>query len=169
MPKASVLFVGIMVLLLLGSCAKKPPPAEEPTPPVVTEPEPPAPPPEIPEEEVSKEELTQGDLQAIYFDFDRYDLRPGDRDILTRNAEMLRKYPAARIRIEGNCDERGTVEYNLALGEKRARAAKDYLVNLGINPDRISIITYGKERADRCHNDECWHKDRRDDFMITSK
>ncbi|NIM05182.1 MAG: OmpA family protein, partial [Armatimonadetes bacterium] len=126
-----------MVLLLLGSCAKKPPPAEEPTPPVVTEPEPPPPPPEIPEEEVSKEEITQGDLQAIHFDFDRYDLRSGDREILNRNAAMLREYPAARIRIEGNCDERGTVEYNLALGEKRARAAKDYLVNLGINPDRI--------------------------------
>lgn len=168
MPKAGMLLVAVMVLLLLGSCAKKPPPAEKPTPPVVTEPEPPPPPPEIPEE-VTEEELTQGDLQAIHFDFDKYDLRPGDREILNRNADMLRKYPAARIRIEGNCDERGTVEYNLALGEKRARAAKDYLVNLGINPDRISIITYGKERADRCHNDECWHKDRRDDFMITSK
>jgi peptidoglycan-associated lipoprotein len=168
MRKASVLLVGILVLLLFSFCAKKPPVVEEPTPPVVTEPETP-PPPEVPKEEVTKEEITAEDLQPIHFDFDKYNLRGGDREILNRNAQMLKEYPTVRIRIEGNCDERGTVEYNLALGEKRARAARDYLINLGIDTDRINIITYGKERANRCTNEECWQKDRRDDFVIVSQ
>lgn len=169
MRRASVLLVGILILLLISSCGKKPPPAEESTPPVVTEPETPTTPPEIPQEEVTKKEITQADLQPVYFDFDKYDLRPADREVLSGNAKVLKDHPTAKIRIEGNCDERGTVEYNLALGEKRARAAKDYLVNLGINPDRISIITYGKERASHCQSESCWSKDRRDDFVITSK
>lgn len=168
MKKASVLLVGIMVLVLLASCGKKPPPAEETTPPVITEPETP-PPPEVPEEEVTKKEITQEDLLAIHFDFDKYNLRTGDREILNRNALLLKENPSVKIRIEGNCDERGTVEYNLALGEKRARSAKDYLVNLGIKSDRISIITYGKERANHCYNDDCWSNDRRDDFIIVSQ
>ncbi len=168
MRKASVLLVGILILLLFSFCAKKPPVVEEPTPPVVTEPETPPPPPEIPKEEVTKKVITQEDLQPLYFDFDKYALRPGDREILNRNAQMLKEYPTSKIRIEGNCDERGTVEYNLALGEKRASAAKDYLVNLGIDPDRITTITYGKERANHCYNEDCWSKDRRDDFMIVS-
>jgi peptidoglycan-associated lipoprotein len=169
MRKASVLLVGILVLLLFSFCAKKPPVVEEPAPPVVTEPETPTTPPEVPTEEVTREEVTQKDLQPIHFDFDKYDLRGGDREILNRNAQVLKENPTVKIRIEGNCDERGTVEYNLALGEKRARAAKDYLVNLGIDPDRITFITYGKEKAQHCTNDRCWQKDRRDDFMIVSQ
>jgi peptidoglycan-associated lipoprotein len=164
---SGVLLVGILVLLLFSFCGKKPP-VEEPTPPVVTEEETPTTP-EIPTEEVTKEEITQKDFQPIHFDFDRYALRPEDRDILSRNAQVLKENPAVKIRIEGNCDERGTVEYNLALGEKRARAAMDYLVNLGVSADRVSIITYGKERANRCHNEGCWSGDRRDDFMILSQ
>jgi peptidoglycan-associated lipoprotein len=164
---SGVLLVGILVLLLFSFCGKKPP-VEEPTPPVVTEEETPTTPPEIPTEEVTKEEI-QKDLQPIHFDFDRYALRPEDREILSRNAQVLKENPAVKIRIEGNCDERGTVEYNLALGEKRARAAMDYLVNLGVSADRVSIITYGKERANRCHNEGCWSGDRRDDFMIVSQ
>lgn len=169
MRKVSVLLVGILVLLLFSFCAKKPPVVEEPTPPVVTEPETPPIPPEVPEEEVTKRVITQEDLQPIYFDFDKYNLRTGDREILNRNALVLKENLTVRIRIEGNCDERGTVEYNLALGEKRARAAKDFLINLGIDPDRITFITYGKEKADRCYNEECWYKDRRDDFAIVSQ
>ena len=164
---SGVLLVGILVLLLFSFCGKKPP-VEEPTPPVVTEEETPTTPPEIPKEEVTKEEI-QKDLQPIHFDFDRYALRPEDREILSRNAQVLKENPAVKIRIEGNCDERGTVEYNLALGEKRARAAMDYLINLGVSADRVSIITYGKERANRCHNEGCWSGDRRDDFMIVSQ
>jgi peptidoglycan-associated lipoprotein len=166
MRKASVLLVGFLVLLLFSSCGKKPPRVEEPKPPVVTEEETPTTP-EIPREEVTK--ITQNDLQPIHFDFDKYALRAGDRETLNRNGRVLKDNPTVRIRIEGNCDERGTVEYNLALGEKRARAAMDYLTNLGIGADRISIITYGKERASHCQSDDCWSKDRRDDFMIVSQ
>ena len=169
MRKASVLLVGLLVLLLFSFCARKPPVVEEPTPPVVTEPETPTPP-EIPKEEVTKKEITQEDLQPIYFDFDKYSLRSGDRETLNRNARVLKENPTVRIRIEGNCDERGTVEYNLALGEKRARAAKDYLANLGISADRITIISYGKERPKYSgHNEEAWSKNRRDDFVIMSQ
>ncbi len=164
---SGVLLVGTLVLLLFSFCGKKPPPAEEQPPPVVTEEETPTTP-EIPTEEVTKEEI-QKDLQPVHFDFDKYALRPEDREILSRNAQVLKENPAVKIRIEGNCDERGTVEYNLALGEKRARAAMDYLVNLGVSADRVSIITYGKERANRCHNEGCWSGDRRDDFMIVSQ
>lgn len=169
MRKVSVLLVGILALLILTHCPPpKPPPPVEPETPVVTEREEPAPP-EVPEEEVTKRVITQEDLQPIYFDFDKYNLRTGDREILNRNALVLKENLTVRIRIEGNCDERGTVEYNLALGEKRARAAKDFLINLGIDPDRITFITYGKEKADRCYNEECWYKDRRDDFAIVSQ
>ncbi len=167
MRKAGILLMGLLVLALLCFCAKKPKVVEEkPKPPEVTQPEKP---PEIPEEGVEKKVLTQEDLQPIYFDFDKYDLRPGDREILNLNANVLKENPDVKIRIEGNCDERGTVEYNLALGERRARAAMDYLVNLGVTPGRISIISYGKERCQHCSNEECWSKDRRDDFMIVSQ
>jgi len=167
MRKAGILLMGLLVLVLLCFCAKKPKVVEEkPKPPEVTQPEKP---PEIPKEEVEKKVVTQEDLQPIYFDFDKYDLRPGDREILNLNAKVLKENPDVKIRIEGNCDERGTVEYNLALGDRRARAAMDYLVNLGVTPGRISIISYGKERCKHCYNEECWSKDRRDDFMIVSQ
>jgi peptidoglycan-associated lipoprotein len=167
MRKAGILLMGLLVLVLLCFCAKKPKVVEEkPKPPEVTQPEKP---PEIPTEGVEKKVLTQEDLQPIYFDFDKYDLRPGDREILNSNANVLKENPNVKIRIEGNCDERGTVEYNLALGDRRARAAMDYLVNLGVAPGRISIISYGKERCKHCYNEECWSKDRRDDFMIVSQ
>ncbi|MCJ7577328.1 MAG: OmpA family protein [candidate division Zixibacteria bacterium] len=167
MRKASILLVGFLVLVLLTFCAKKPPVVEEkPKPPEVTQPEQP---PEIPKEGVEGKLVTQKDLQPIYFNFDKYDLRPGDREILNLNAKVLKENPNVKIRIEGNCDERGTVEYNLALGDRRARAAMDYLVNLGVTPGRISIISYGKERCKHCYNEECWSKDRRDDFMIVSQ
>jgi peptidoglycan-associated lipoprotein len=165
MRKTSVLFVGLLALLLISFCAKKPKVGkEEPKPPSTQTEEPK--PPEIPKEEVTK--ITQEDLKPIYFDFDKYDLRPGDREILNQNALLLKENPKVKIRIEGNCDERGTVEYNLALGERRASAARDYLINLGVDNGRISIITYGKEKASHCFNDDCWSKDRRDDFIIVS-
>ncbi len=171
MRKAGILLVGLLVLMLFTFCAKKPPVVEEkPEVPVVTEPEQPPSEPEIPREEVERELVTQDDLRPIYFDFDKYDLRPGDREILNQNAKVLRENKGVKIRIEGNCDERGTVEYNLALGERRARAAMDYLTNLGIDPQRISIISYGKERPKYPgHNEEAWSKNRRDDFMIISQ
>jgi peptidoglycan-associated lipoprotein len=167
MRKASVVLLGLLALLLLTHCpGPKPPPPVEPEEPVVIEPEPePEPPPPPPEPKV----LKQADLQPIYFDFDKYDLRPGDREILNRNAQMLKEFPSASIRIEGNCDERGTRKYNLQLGERRAQSAKDYLTNLGIDPGRIQTKSFGKEKASHCYNDGCWQKDRRDDFIIVSQ
>jgi peptidoglycan-associated lipoprotein len=101
-------------------------------------------------------------LKDIYFDFDEYDIRPGDAEILKENAALLMKYPKVKVQIEGHCDERGTIEYNLALGERRANNTKQYLISLGISPDRISTISYGKERPlDPGHNEETWAKNRR--------
>ena len=105
-------------------------------------------------------------LKEVYFDFDKYDLRPDARNTLQANAEWLKNNPAVLADIEGHCDERGTTEYNLALGAKRAQAAKDYLVNLGIPASRLSTTSYGKEApACREHNEECWQKNRRNRFV----
>ena len=109
-------------------------------------------------------------LKDIRFDFDKYDIRPGDAAILKDNAALLKKYPNVKIQIEGHCDERGTVEYNLALGERRANSSKSYLVSLGIFADRISTISYGKEKPlDPGHNEEAWAKNRRAHTIITAK
>jgi peptidoglycan-associated lipoprotein len=109
-------------------------------------------------------------LKDIFFDFDKYEVRPEDARILKENADLLRKYPNVKVQIEGHCDERGTVEYNLALGERRANSAKSYLTTLGIPSTRISIISYGKERPlDPAHNEEAWAKNRRAHTIILSK
>ncbi len=109
-------------------------------------------------------------LKDIHFDFDKYDIRPQDAEILKENAAILHKFPKVRFQIEGHCDERGTNEYNLALGERRANSAKSYLISLGISPDRISTISYGEERPlDPGHNEEAWAKNRRAHFVILSK
>jgi peptidoglycan-associated lipoprotein len=111
-----------------------------------------------------------GLLKDIYFDFDRYDVRPGDAEILKQNATAITKNPAWKIQIEGHCDERGTAEYNLALGERRASSVKKYLVTLGIPQGRISTISYGEERPfDQGHTEEAWTKNRRAHFIILSK
>jgi peptidoglycan-associated lipoprotein len=106
----------------------------------------------------------------IYFDFDKFDLMPEARKILAEKASFLNAHLQMKIQIEGHCDERGTIEYNLALGERRAKAALDYLVFLGITPDRISTISYGKEKPlDPGHNEEAWAKNRRAHFVIINK
>ena len=105
-------------------------------------------------------------LKEIYFAFDKYDLSADARATLKANGDWLKRNPTARIEIEGHCDERGTNEYNLALGAKRAQAAKDYLVTLGIPAGRISTISYGEEiPVCREHNEACWQKNRRDRFV----
>ena len=109
-------------------------------------------------------------LKDIHFDFDKYDIRPGEADILKENAALLKKFPNVKIQIEGHCDARGTIEYNLALGERRANRTKEYLVSLGIASARISTISYGKERPlDPGQNEEAWAKNRRAHTVITSK
>jgi len=109
-------------------------------------------------------------LKDIHFDFDKYDIRSGDAEILKENAALLMKHPTLKIQIEGHCDERGTSEYNLALGERRANSAKKYLVSLGMRADQISTISYGEEKPlDPGHNEEAWAKNRRDHFIILSK
>ena len=105
-------------------------------------------------------------LANIYFDFDRYNIRPGDAEILKKNLDWLKANANTKVRIEGNCDERGTVEYNLALGQKRADAAKNYLIGLGVDGSKLDTISYGKERP-VCteHNEGCWAQNRRDAFV----
>jgi peptidoglycan-associated lipoprotein len=109
-------------------------------------------------------------LKDIHFDFDKYDIRPGDAEILKENAALLMKHPTIKIQVEGHCDERGSIEYNLALGERRANSAKKYLISLGMPADRFSTISYGEEKPlDPGHNEEAWRKNRRDHFIILPK
>ncbi len=111
----------------------------------------------------------QGPLKEIYFDYDKYDLKVDARETLKANAAWLKANPSARVQIEGHCDERGTNEYNLALGAKRAQAAKDYWLTLGITAQRLSTISYGKELpVCRESTEECWQKNRRDRFGVLS-
>ena len=109
----------------------------------------------------------EAELQEVYFNFDSADLSEDSRSILTKNADYLSKQSGVKVRIEGNCDERGSDDYNMALGERRAKAAKDYLVNLGIASDRLSTISYGEEKpVDAGHDEEAWARNRRAEFVI---
>ena len=105
----------------------------------------------------------------VYFAFDRYDLNQTSQDTLERQAAWLNMHPSAQVMVAGNCDERGTREYNLALGARRANAARDYLVSLGIDPARISTISYGKEQPEcMASNEECWAINRNGVTSVTS-
>ena len=116
--------------------------------------------------EPAASEIT-ADLKDIHFDFDQYSIGQEDRKILSGHADYLLKNKKVKIVIEGNCDERGTTEYNLALGDRRAQEAKKFLVNSGVDQKRIKTISYGKERPlDPDHNEEAWAKNRRDHFVV---
>lgn len=105
-------------------------------------------------------------LKDINFDFDKYNIRPADAEILKANSAWFKANPGKKMRVEGHCDERGTVEYNLALGQKRADAAKAYIVNLGVDGKLIETVSYGKERpVDPAHNEAAWAKNRRAHFL----
>ena len=109
-------------------------------------------------------------LRDIHFDFDKYNIRPEEAQFLRENSALLKRYPKMRFQIEGHCDERGTGEYNLALGERRANSIKNHLVSLGITASRISTISYGEERPfDPGHNEEAWAKNRRAHFIVLNK
>ncbi|HEY7141328.1 MAG TPA: peptidoglycan-associated lipoprotein Pal, partial [Methylomirabilota bacterium] len=114
-----------------------------------------------------KEFVESAALRDVYFDFDRYDVRAGDKGTLDENAKWLKSNQSALLLIEGHADERGTNEYNLALGERRAKATRDYLVSVGIDAGRITVISYGEERPVCTEKAEpCWAKNRRAHFLV---
>ena len=117
---------------------------------------------------VEEAATSEDTVKDIYFDFDKSNIRPDAREVLKANADYILKNSAASVVIEGNCDERGTAEYNMALGQRRADEAKKYLVNLGVKKSTIKTISYGKERPiDPGHDEESWTKNRRDHFVVT--
>lgn len=119
------------------------------------------------EQSAAKASAAVENFETIYFDFDKSDLRKDARDVLSKNAEILLKSDrAAKIQIEGHCDERGSAEYNLALGERRAKSSMQYLITLGVKADRLSVISYGKEKPAVQGSDEAaWSKNRRAEFV----
>jgi len=135
----------------------------------VSTPPPPAPPPPSTASSATLEQRLAGDVQDVYFDYDKSDVRDDARSVLTRDAaaikSILTDFPGASIVIEGHCDERGSAEYNLGLGDRRASAAKEFLQGLGVPADRLKTISYGKERP-QCteQNETCWQKNRRVHF-----
>jgi peptidoglycan-associated lipoprotein len=159
--------------LMMVSCAKKQVTTEQPA---VMAPKPapvapaPTPAPSVSGMEAQKlqSEIQAFEATSIYFDFDKSEIKPEARTILDKKAAWLREHSEYRVQIQGNCDERGTTEYNLALGDRRAKAAMKFLNAMGIAADRISTISYGKERP-VCteHNEGCWSKNRRDDFRLS--
>jgi peptidoglycan-associated lipoprotein len=127
------------------------------------------------EQELLEQQQRQREMAArakfgaedIYFDFDRSDLKPEARATLQEKADFLRAYPSVTVIIEGHCDERGTAEYNIALGERRAEAAKGFLMNLGISGSRMTTISYGEEKPVAMgHNEKAWAKNRRVHFEV---
>ncbi len=176
----------LAVALVASACASKPravapPPAPEP--PVVTQPA------TLPEEEVQPETATipseevmeelpadlqelnrRGYLKDVFFDTDKYDLRPEARELLAANAAWLQQYRGVTVTVEGHCDERNTREYNLALGERRANATRDYLVKLGIPAERLRAVSYGEEKPfAQGHDESAWRLNRRAHFLITGR
>jgi len=173
--KLKWIVIALLCTSLAAGCAKKPAPAqvEEPAPAETV----------MPAETVSgvqdtgmnetavsetamqQTEMAMVELQRIHFDFDQFTLSAEARDLLAANAAYLQANPGVRVKIEGHCDERGSDEYNLALGERRAQAAKDYLVTLGVAADRLETISYGEELPlDSSSNETAWAKNRRAEF-----
>jgi peptidoglycan-associated lipoprotein len=180
----------VTAAVLVGACHKNKPPVARPLPPpppsTTTGEKPPAPPEPVPETtpippepSISDESLAGKDLdvinknspfQPVFYALDSSELDQAGQQVLNANAEVLRKYATWIITIEGHCDERGTAEYNLALGERRALAAKTYLVSLGIPTERLRTVSYGKEFPfDPGHDESAWSKNRRAHFVVTSK
>ena len=179
----------MMALAMAGACAKKKPPVARPTspPPAAAgdpsrPPAPPTPvsePQPVPPEPVAEDALASRDIdqinknspfQPVFFRFDSSEVDAEGQQALNTNAELLKKYSTWVITIEGHADERGTAEYNLALGERRAVAARTYLVSLGVPADRLRTVSYGKEFPfDPGHDEAAWAKNRRAQFVVTSK
>jgi peptidoglycan-associated lipoprotein len=184
----------LALTLLLAGCPKRPAmsaaTAPPPVPPAAAAPAPPAPPAPAPAPVAPapvapptaapapapappappKEYRSNTALKQIFFAFDKADIRPGDAQTLAASAAYLKANPSQLVLIEGHCDERGTAEYNLALGERRAKAAMNFLVANGIEASRITTISYGKERPGCTEkNEACWSKNRNDTFLIKDR
>lgn len=182
----------LLLTVTLSACAKKTPTIERPSPPpaeapAATTPAPPPPPPRPVEEPmpvppepdtIKASDLPDdldslnrsGVLKPVFFDLDSSDVNAASQQVLQENAEVLRRNGRWQITIEGHCDERGTAEYNLALGERRALSARTYLLSLGIPAERVRTISYGKEFPfDQGHDEAAWSKNRRAHFVITAK
>ena len=164
-----------MILLLVGlplvGCAKKPPAPATPPPAEPAQTPPPTPPPAPPDTTTppapTPPTLSGSDFTPAFFDLDSYTIRADARTALDNDAKLLRDNANVNVTIEGHCDERGTVEYNQALGEKRAMAARDYLVAAGIAAARLDVISYGKERPFATGHDEAsWQQNRRANFAV---
>lgn len=158
----------IAAALVVAGCASKPKPAPEAPPP--------APPPAASTQSQVETTVVPGSVQdfrvnvgdTVHFDYDKFAITSEDRDILQRQAGWLQKYSQVRVTVEGHCDERGTREYNLALGARRANAVKEYLVSLGVSSARVDTISYGKERPICTEsNESCWAQNRRGVTTIT--
>jgi len=125
-----------------------------------------APPPPPPPPQVDLNALFLKEVRDAYFDFNKSDIRPDAREALSKTAEFLKNYPQIKVTIEGHCDERGSTEYNLALGDRRANATKQYLVSLGISADRMTTVSFGKEKPFCMESNEaCWQQNRRGHFV----
>jgi peptidoglycan-associated lipoprotein len=188
---ASLLVLALASLVVSGACKSKNPPIARPTPPPppsTTASRPPAPPEPVvepapvtvpPEPTVESSTLAsksldeinkQSPLLPVFYEFDSAEMSADAQSALTKNAEVLKQNATWVVSIEGHCDERGTAEYNLALGERRALAARTYLVSLGIAPDRLRTVSYGKEFPfDPGHTETSWAKNRRAHFVVTAK
>ncbi len=180
----------VLVTLTVLACGKKTPPVARPMPPPPPSsttpgtkppapPEPVAEPTVVPPEPVAEDRIASASLddlnrnsplQPVFFELDSADISAEGQAVLDQDAQVLNKYPTWSVTIEGHCDERGTAEYNLALGERRAIAARTYLVSLGIPADRLRTVSYGKEFPfDPGHSEDAWARNRRAHFVITAK
>jgi peptidoglycan-associated lipoprotein len=190
MRENRLLVLAVLITLTISACAKKQPPIARPMPPPASTagtggtapPPPPQPVSEpvlVPPEPVAEDSIAgrslddlnrDSPLKPLFFELDSSDVSAEGQRVLQENAAIMKKYPAWQITVEGHCDERGTAEYNLALGERRALAAKNYLVSLGIPADKVKTVSYGKEFPfDPGHDDSAWANNRRAHFVITAK
>jgi peptidoglycan-associated lipoprotein len=174
--------ITLAAVAFVVACSSKPPAAPPPSPTPVSTPtvvtvEPVATPAPMPAPRVEADDIRAKSLVEIssylkpaFFDYDKADIRGDSRDVLATNATWLKKYSSVQFTIEGHADERGTAQYNLALGDRRANAAKDYLVSLGVDASRIKTVSYGKERPFATgHDEDSWQKNRRAHFVVTAK
>jgi peptidoglycan-associated lipoprotein len=191
MKTRALLAMAVACVMTTLACHKNAPPVARPAPPptpstpATTGTRPPAPPEPVPEPTVVPPEPVPNDaissaslddlnrnspLKPVFYDLDSSDLTPTGQRILDENAAVMKKYSTWTVTIEGHCDERGTAEYNLALGERRAASARAYLVSLGLSGDRLRIVSYGKEFPfDPGHDETAYSKNRRAHFVITAK